>query len=99
MTKYYHQALHLAPSSSSQLYESALADHLTGENGSAAEKIGILLRLDGDHRQGRILNVALLFNRGAANEAKQQLGVLREEFPGDPQIRQIDLKLQNQAAQ
>ena len=97
--KYYQLALHLAPISDSQLYESALADHLIGNNDSAHEKVAFLLQLNDAHRQGRILNVALLFTRGFPKEATLELEVLRAELPGDPQIHQIDLQLQNQLAQ
>jgi len=93
--QYYHRALQLAPTSSSQLFESALADHMIGKNAAASKRVRILLQLDGEHRQGRILNVALLFTAGFTKEATMQLDALREEFPGDPQIRQIDLQLQN----
>jgi len=97
--KYYQLALHLAPTSDPQLYESALADHLIGNNDSAHEKVAFLLQRNGSHRQGRFLNVALLFTRGFPKEATLELEVLRVEFPGDPKIHQIDLQLEKHLAQ
>lgn len=97
--QYYHRALELAPTSQLQLYESALADHLIGNNDSASNKVSILLQLNNQHRQGRILKVALLFNQGLPQQANLQLEALRNEFPNDPQIAQIYQQLKNQPAQ
>jgi tetratricopeptide (TPR) repeat protein len=97
--RYYQLGLQLAPTSNLQLYESAYADHLTGDNDRAYQKVTSLLQLDSNHRQGRILNVVLLFSKGLSVEAKLELDLLREQFPGDPQIGQIDLQLKSQLAQ
>ena len=97
--KYYQLALLLAPTSNPQLYESALADHMIGNNDSAHEKVAILLQLNDAHREGRFLNVALLFTLGFPKEATLELDMLRVEYPSDPKIYQIDLQLQNQLAQ